>query len=113
MSPAPDSVLVAAGQWVAAVATGPVATGVATIAIAAVGFAMLAGRIDVRRGAVVVLGCFIVFGAPTIAGAFMQWAGAGGDSGAQFAASVPPAAPVPAPPPYQPNDPYAGASLIR
>lgn len=111
MSPAPDSVLVAAGQWVAAVATGPVATGVATIAIAAVGFAMLAGRIDVRRGAVVVLGCFIVFGAPTIAGAFMQWAG--GDSGAQLAASVPPAAPVPAPPPAQPNDPYAGASLIR
>lgn len=113
MSSAPDSVLVAAGQWVAAVATGPVATGVATIAIAAVGFAMLAGRIDVRRGAVVVLGCFIVFGAPTIAGAFMRWAGAGGDPGAQLAASVPPAAPVPAPPPYQPNDPYAGASLIR
>jgi hypothetical protein len=112
MTPEPNAIVLA-GQWLANVATGSIATGVATIAIASIGFAMLAGRLDVRRGAVVILGCFIVFGAPTVAGAFMQWAGAGGDAGAQVAANVPPATPVPAPPPYQPNDPYAGASLIR
>ncbi|WP_083720486.1 TrbC/VirB2 family protein [Sphingopyxis sp. QXT-31] len=98
-----------AAQWVAAVATGSVATGVATIAVAAVGFAMLAGRIDVRRGARVILGCFIVFGAPTIAAGFTQWLGEGEQVAVQAAAL--PAAP--APPPAQPHDPYAGASLIR
>jgi len=105
-----STALAEAAAWVAAVATGSVATGVATIAVAAVGFAMLAGRIDVRRGAGVILGCFIVFGAPTIAAGFAQWLGEG--EGEQVAVAAPlPAAP--APPPAQPYDPYAGASLIR
>lgn len=106
-----SSAIAAAGAWIAGVATGPVATGVATIAIAGVGFSMLAGRIDVRRGATVILGCFIVFAAPAMAGAFLQWAGTGGE-GDRLAAAAP-MAPTPAPPPPQPRDPYAGASLIR
>lgn len=106
-----STALADAAEWVAAVATGSVATGVATIAVAAVGFAMLAGRIDVRRGAGVILGCFIVFGAPVIAAGFTQWLGEG--EGEQVAAAAAPLPAAPAPPPAQPHDPYAGASLIR
>lgn len=106
-----SSAIAAAGAWVAGVATGSIATGIATIAIAGVGFSMLAGRIDVRRGAAVILGCFIVFAAPALAGAFVQWAAGGEDE--RLAAAAAPMAPTPAPPPQQPRDPYAGASLIR
>ncbi|QNO27998.1 TrbC/VirB2 family protein [Sphingopyxis sp. OPL5] len=103
---------VAASQWLASVATGSIATGAATIAVAAIGFAMLAGRVDLRRGATVILGCFILFAAPSLASAFVQWAN-GGDAAVQQAALAPPLPATPAPPPYQPHDPYAGASLIR
>jgi type IV secretory pathway VirB2 component (pilin) len=106
-----STALADAAQWVAAVATGSVATGVATIAVAAVGFAMLAGRIDVRRGAGVILGCFIVFGAPTIAASFVGLVNDG--EGEQVAVAAAPLPAAPAPPPAQPHDPYAGASLIR
>jgi type IV secretion system protein VirB2 len=36
------------------------------IAVASVGFLMLTGRINWRYGAVVILGCFILFGAASI-----------------------------------------------
>jgi len=36
------------------------------IAIAAVGFLMLTGRINWRHGAIVIVGCFILFGAASI-----------------------------------------------
>lgn len=107
-----NSPLIAASQWVADAATGSIAVGVATIAVAGVGFAMLAGRVDLRRGASVILGCFILFAAPTLANAFVGWAN-GGDGTSQQTAMAPPLPTTPAPPPYQPNDPYAGASLIR
>jgi type IV secretion system protein VirB2 len=45
---------------------GTVATVAAVIAVAAVGFMMLTGRVNWRHGAVVVLGCFILFGAASI-----------------------------------------------
>jgi type IV secretion system protein VirB2 len=45
---------------------GTVATTVAVIAVAVVGFMMLTGRINWRHGAVVILGCFILFGAASI-----------------------------------------------
>ncbi len=107
-----SNALVAASQWLADVATGSIAVGAATIAVAAIGFAMLAGRIDLRRGANVILGCFILFAAPFIANSFVQWAN-GGDTTPPQTALAPPLPPTPAPPPQQPNDPYAGASLIR
>lgn len=112
MIPPDNQVLTQAVQWIAEVATGSIAIGVATIAVAAVGFALLAGRIDVRRGATVILGCFILFAAPSLASTFVQWAN-GDDAVIQQAALAPPLPPTPEPPPYQPKDPYAGASLIR
>ena len=45
------------------------------IAIAAVGFMMLTGRLNWRYGATVILGCFILFGAGAIVAGIRQTAG--------------------------------------
>lgn len=58
--------IVSAVQWLQGTLLGTVATVVAVIAVACVGFMMLTGRINWRRGAVVILGCFILFGAVSI-----------------------------------------------
>jgi type IV secretion system protein VirB2 len=53
--PQGSGVLVSAVSWLQGTLLGTVATVVAVIAIAAVGFGMLTGRINWRHGAVVVL----------------------------------------------------------
>jgi type IV secretion system protein VirB2 len=53
-------------NFVQSILLGPVATAVAVIAVAMVGFMMLTGRMNWRFGATVILGCFILFGAPRI-----------------------------------------------
>lgn len=60
------SVIVGAARWVQGTMLGTVATVVAVIAVAAVGFLMLTGRVNWRHGAVVILGCFVLFGAAGI-----------------------------------------------
>ena len=75
--PAGSGVLVSAGGWLQGTLLGTVATVVAVIAVAAVGFMMLTGRINWRHGAVVILGCFILFGAASIV-AGIRTAAAGG-----------------------------------
>lgn len=57
----------AAANWLEGTLLGSVATAIAVIAVACVGLAMLTGRTDVRRAAHVLFGCFIIFGASTIA----------------------------------------------
>jgi type IV secretory pathway VirB2 component (pilin) len=64
--PAGSSPLVAALEWVQGTLLGNVATAAAVIAVAVVGFMMLTGRIEWRRGLTVVIGCFIIFGAVAI-----------------------------------------------
>jgi type IV secretory pathway VirB2 component (pilin) len=64
--PQGSGVILNAVNWLQGTLLGTVATVVAVIAIAAVGFMMLTGRINWRHGAVVVLGCFILFGAASI-----------------------------------------------
>ena len=64
--PAGSGVLVSAVQWLQGTLLGTVATVVAVIAVASVGFLMLTGRINWRYGATVILGCFILFGAASI-----------------------------------------------
>lgn len=66
--PEGSGVIVGAVNWLQGTLLGTVATVVAVIAIAAVGFMMLTGRVNWRHGAVVVLGCFILFGAASIVG---------------------------------------------
>jgi type IV secretion system protein VirB2 len=53
-------------QWLQGTLLGTLATVVAVIAVASVGFLMLTGRMNWRYGTTVVLGCFILFGAASI-----------------------------------------------
>lgn len=64
--PEGSSPLIAALQWIEGTLLGNLATTAAVIAVAMVGFLMLTGRIEWRRGLTVVVGCFIIFGATAI-----------------------------------------------
>lgn len=106
---ADGGVLAGAIDWMTGTLLGSVATGLCIIAIAVVGLMMLSGRLALREGARVVLGCFVLFGAPTLAVALRDLADGG-------PAKVPVEVAAPALPPRPPlatstYDPYAGASL--
>ena len=58
--------IVAALSWLQGTLMGNVATAIAVMAVAAVGFMMLTGRMNWRYGATVIIGCFILFGAGAI-----------------------------------------------
>lgn len=75
--PAGSGVIVGAVRWLQGTLLGTVATVVAVIAVAAVGFFMLTGRMNWRYGAIVVLGCFILFGAASIVGGIQSVANPG------------------------------------
>jgi len=75
--PAGSGVLVSAVQWLQGTLLGTIATVVAVIAVAAVGFMMLTGRINWRYGATVILGCFILFGAASIVAGIQSTAALG------------------------------------
>ncbi len=64
--PAGSGPIVAAMGWLQGTLLGNVATAVAVMAVAAVGFMMLTGRMNWRFGATVIIGCFILFGAGAI-----------------------------------------------
>ena len=112
---APDA-MSSAVEWLQNLLLGTLATTVAMVAVGSIGYLTLSGRIDPRRGATVIAGCFILFGAPSIARGFQAAAGAS-DVGLvapvpQAAFTAPPPAPVMTPDP-QPYDPYAGASVPK
>jgi len=65
-SPAGSEPINAALEWIQGTLLGNLATTAAVIAVAVVGFLMLTGRIEWRRGLTVVVGCFIIFGAAAI-----------------------------------------------
>jgi type IV secretion system protein VirB2 len=67
--------IVSAVQWLQGTLLGTIATVVAVIAVACVGLLMLSGRINWRHGAVVILGCFILFGAASIVAGIRSTAG--------------------------------------
>jgi type IV secretion system protein VirB2 len=58
--------IVAALEWLQGTLLGNVATAVAVIAVAMVGFMMLTGRMNWRFGATVIVGCFVLFGSAAI-----------------------------------------------
>lgn len=66
VDPAGSSPIANALDWIQGTLMGRVATTVAVIAVAAVGFMMLTGRMNWKFGATVILGCFVLFGAATI-----------------------------------------------
>jgi type IV secretory pathway VirB2 component (pilin) len=113
--PGGSGAVVAAVQWLQNTLLGTVATTVAVICVATVGLMMLSGRVDLRRGASVVVGCFILFGASSIAAGIRSVAS--GDSvPVQGDFQVEPwTVPAPTAPvvqsPAVPADPYAGAAV--
>lgn len=107
--PVGSSVLVAAISWLQGTILGTVATTVAVVAVAAVGLMTLSGRVNLRYGATVILGCFILFGASAIVAGIQSFVG-GGDVTEISYRPVPAAPPLPPPPPIR-ADPYAGASV--
>lgn len=111
------NVLLAATQWVEGVLLGPLATSIAIIAIASVGLMMLTGRLNIRRGATVIVGCFILFGSASIAHGLRGAAAAltppsPARSTFEYSsqATAPPSIIEPM---TSPADPYAGAALRR
>ena len=64
--PAGSGPIVSALGWLQATLLGQVATTVAVIAVAMVGFMMLTGRLNWRFGGTVIVGCFILFGSAAI-----------------------------------------------
>ena len=82
------------------------------VAVALLGVLMLRGRLPVREGLQVVVGCFLLLGAPTVAAGLLQAVNREGTL-----QSSPPASEAryqvqaPAPPPPVDYDPYAGATV--
>lgn len=73
--PAGSSPLLAALSWVQGTLLGNLATTAAVIAVAIIGYMMLVGRFDWRRGVVTLVGIFIIFGAVTIVAGIRSLAG--------------------------------------
>jgi type IV secretory pathway VirB2 component (pilin) len=109
--PSGGSPLLEAERWIERVLLGEIAIGLCVLAVAFIGALMLTGRLPLREGMRVVLGCFVLLGAPVIAAGLMQ--GRSGLAGAP--PPVPPVAAVSEAPraalPPANYDPYAGASL--
>ena len=77
LDPSGSGPILNAVNWLQGTLLGNVATALAVIAVGATGLLMLTGRIDWRRGAVVILGCFIVFGAASIVAGIRSVSGGG------------------------------------
>lgn len=100
--------LAIAAQWIQSLLTGSIAVSLAILAVAFLGFAMLQGRLDWRRGGLVVIGCFIIFAAGGIAQGLVF--GLEPPENSSIIDDVAPAYRASRPNP-QPYDPYDGAAV--
>ena len=101
-------------DWLQGTLLGSIATSIALIAVASVGLMMLRGRLPLRRGATVVAGCFLLFGASSVATGLARLATR--VSGGSDHVETRPLATAPTPPqnaavPPTTYDPYAGAAV--
>jgi type IV secretory pathway VirB2 component (pilin) len=113
LDPSSSSPLFAAAQWFELLFSGSLAAALATIAVAAMGLLMLAGRVDIRRGALTLLGCFILFGASAIASGLRVMSG-NNVAPASLTTTAPPSFPPSANSGQtSPYDPYSGAAVPR
>ena len=106
-----SSAVVAAIAWLEGTLLGNLATTIAVIAVSWVGMLMLMGRLEICRGLTTIAGCFVLFGASSIAAGISSSV-----NGSQMAINYVPAS-VASPPLMLPlrrhPDPYAGASVPR
>lgn len=112
-----SNAVAAALFWLTGLLTGELATVVAVLAVAGIGFLMLSGRTDARAALRVLLGCFILFGASVLSSVFLRLAVAPNVADQPVPAPVVAAIPVSLPPAQAsksvPYDPYAGAAVQR
>lgn len=98
--------------WIESTLLGQAAVSVCVIAVAIVGLTMLTGRLPLRQGLRVVLGCFVLLSAGVIVqGISGVWTG--GSAPPPLVASDPQLLYQREPLPPATFDPYAGASLRR
>lgn len=110
--PGTDSALDGTAGWITGMLSGTAATSLCVIAVATLGLLMLSGRMAIRRGTDIVIGCFLLLGAGTIAAGLRDL---GDDLSSDTDAPMPLVIERDAPQPLPPAnyDPYAGASLRR
>ncbi len=108
-APASAPLSTAAG-WITDTLLGNLAVALCVVAVAFVGLLMISGRLAIRDAVRVTIGCFVLLGAPMIAGGLQGLAN-------EVAVAAPQSQPTPITPveaaPRTPStyDPYAGASL--
>jgi len=100
-----SQVLPGATDWITGTLLGSLAAGLCVIAVAFIGLRLMMGHLAIRDGLRVVIGCFVLLGAPLIASGLLNLTGQ----------SEPPsrtaeAAPV-LPKVSRAYDPYLGASI--
>lgn len=78
LNPPGSGPILASVNWIQGTLLGNLATAVAVIAVAIVGFMMLTGRMNWRHGVTVILGCFVLFGAAAIVAGLQAAARAAG-----------------------------------
>lgn len=115
------SAIGAATNWFMALLAGPIVTTLLIIAVAAFGFALLFGRLSLRRGLEVVFGCFVLVGAADISESMLG--NVPGETVPSLLAApvsidegaLPPLGPDPVPVRRSGNpfDPYAGTSSVN
>lgn len=100
--------LLEAVRWIEQLMFGRAATYIAIIAIAGIGAAMLAGKVDRNRALAALVGCFVVFGAATIGSGI-----AGDPTAAPELVRADPFPILPTTVEFQNQfDPYAGAAFV-
>lgn len=105
-----ETSLIGAVEWVRLVLLGALGMSTAALAVASIGLLMLSGRLPVRRGATVVVGCFVLFSAATIANGLVGAVVAPVHISADTV-GIPQPIYAPTVPRSVPYDPYAGASV--
>ncbi len=97
-------------RWIEGAILGEFALGLCVIAVAFIGARMLIGRLPLREGARIVVGCFVLLGAPVIARGLYDLGGISSPTLLSNLQTINPATPRPELPKATYN-PYAQASV--
>jgi type IV secretion system protein VirB2 len=85
LEPIPHSVIEAASIWIVALLSGSLVTTLCVVAVATLGLLMMTGRIQIRAGVQVVIGCFLLFSAALLADDLQTLARSNAGTAAKFA----------------------------
>lgn len=110
--PPPRSVIEPGGSWLVELLTGSLVTALCIVAVAVLGLLMMTGRMQLRAGFQVVIGCFLLLGAASIA-SDLEALARGGEAAEPPVVTITPELDTKPEQPLPPAnyDPYAGASV--